>query len=186
MMTIERFVPLAAKLALIFLGAVVVLVAVPFLMFGAALGLSEAFDVSLWLGLVLTGASFLLLTFFFFLFASISAQKKILKKKAETKAAVESLWHQVATMSDLKQWTQQYPFCSTGAAAAFGFSLSGAMAPVRKPEESKTTSSSAPQSIGVQPSFMAIALLLAEEFLIPYLQASLKSKEHGNTSGFPQ
>lgn len=129
MMTIERFFPVAIKLAVVFLGAAVALLAALFLMFGAAQGLGEASGHGLWFGLVLTGAFFLLLMFFFFLFAAISAQKKMLKKQAETKAAVESLWHQ---------------------------------------------------------TFTTIALLLAEEFLIPYLQSSLKSKEHGNTPGFPQ
>lgn len=157
----ENAISIAIKTSLIFAGAMIVLVAVSFLMFGAAHGLSGALGVELWLGFVITGSGFLLPTLLLFVFVSYRAKREALIKKAEQKKSVEVLSQKISEVVDVRWWVQEYPFYATGAAAAAGFTVSGMKMP----------------NTDIQSSIIAMALALAEdvvkEAVVPFVKEHL-------------
>lgn len=162
----ENAISIAIKTSLIFAGAMIVLVAVSFLMFGAAHGLSEALGVEVWLGFVITGAGFLLPILLLFMIVSFNAKREASKKKAEQKKAAEVLSRKISEVVDVRWWIQKYPFYATGAAAAAGFTVSGMDMPGKEPHLAT-----------IQDSIIAMALALAEdvvkEAVVPFVKEHL-------------
>lgn len=161
----ENVTSLAIKTSLIFAGAMTILVAVSFCMFGAAQGLGKVLGVDLWLGFLITGTSFLLPILLLFVVVSYKTKKETLKKKAEQKKSVESLSRKIFDIVDVRWWVQKYPFYATGAAALTGFTLSG----------TKMLSSEM-----MQDSAVAMVLALAEDVLkgavVPFVREQLKAE----------
>ena len=174
----ENVISLAIKASLIFLGATTIIVAISFLMYGTAKGISNAFGFDPWLGSLITGAVFLLAASLLFTFISFMARKESLKRKAEQKEAAETLARKFSELVDIKKWTREYPLYSTGAAAAAGFTLSGAIspAPCQTPNLSEE-----PRPEGIQSPIIAMVLALAEDILkeavVPFVKEQLKPKE---------
>lgn len=151
----ENIVSLVCKALIIFVGAVSILIAVSFFMFGAAQGLSKLLEFDLWVGFLITGVFFILVTFFPFVLISFKAKKKSLKMKAQQREITETLCRKVSEIIDVSRWVQEYPLYSTGAAAVAGFALSGAMTP----------------------RALAIAENVLEETLILFIKEHLESKD---------
>lgn len=182
----ENFVSLAIKAAMIFVSAMVVLIAVSFLMFGAAKGLSRALAVDLWLGLLITGGCFLLPTLLILTLISLRAKKESREKKAEQKKAAETLSRTISEIVDIRGWVQEYPLYSTGAAAAAGFTLSGVITSDTFKKSNVEEPSAGPHPAGIQASIVSMFMVLAEDVLkeavLPLLKEHLvKPKDEMNT-----
>lgn len=166
----ENAISLAIKTSLIFAGAMIVLVAVSFLMFGAAHGLSEALGVEVWLGFVITGSGFLLPTLLLFMFISYKVKREAAIKKAEQEKAVEVLTQKISEVVDVRWWIQEYPLYATGAAAAAGFTVSG-----------MNVLGKEPHSTTIQDSIVAMVVALAEdvvkEAVVPFVKEHLTDRQ---------
>lgn len=117
------FVNRALGILAVVLAAGILLIAVSFLMFGVATGLGTAFVSAPWLGWVITGCVFLLGPLFY-LKVHFSKTKKApsdLSKVSETLQKIIEVAHGI----DIREWTRNHPYQSTGAAAAAGFIAGG-------------------------------------------------------------
>lgn len=170
----ESFTSLAIKASIILLGAMTIVIAVAFVMFGAVNGLSKALSVDLWLGYLITGVAVLLPILLSFMFISLMARRRSSKKKALQKEAAEALSRKASEIVDVSKWVQEYPFYSTGAAAAAGFAASGVMTP--------GTEAPSPEhhSANIQDPIIAMLLVLAEDVLkdavVPFVKEHLTTK----------
>lgn len=178
----EKIVSFAVKASLILMGAMAILVAVPFFMFGIARGLSEILKLDLWLGFLITGGAFLLPTLLFFMTISVRARRKSLKRKAEQKKATETLTRKISELVDVRKLAREHPFYSTGAAVAAGFALSGAIIPGTSKESNVGDSSSERHSSDIRSSIVAVVLALVgnvlKEAVTPFIKEHLNPEEH--------
>ncbi len=167
----ENLISLAGTAFLIFSGAIIIIISVSFLMFGAANGLSVALALPLWLGALITGSVFLAVTILSLAFISFRAKRRSSKKKAQ-------LSRKVSELGDFMWWAKEYPFYSTGAAAAAGFALSG----VITSNDSQKDDVAEPQPVGLQTSIITMLLALAEDVLkeavVPFVKDHLKPEDH--------
>lgn len=95
--------------------------AILFLMYGAATGLGRILWGEAWLGFIVTGGALLLGVFISSKLASAKKENNFLKVK------------EILDVLDIGQLTRDYPFYSTGIAAAAGFALAAGKTPTDSP-----------------------------------------------------
>ena len=170
----EGVVSVALTASLILLGAAIMLIAVLFFMFGAAKGLGVVLGVDIWIGFLMTGTVFFLSTLLLFIFIIFMGRKKILKKRIEQKEAAEMLACRISEITDVRSWVQEHPLCSTGAAAAAGFTLSGAIMPNASYKGNALESPSESCATGQQGFLVGMVLAVAgdilKEVVVPMLR----------------
>lgn len=133
-------------------------------MFGAAHGLAKVIGVEFWLGFLITGAIFLVPTLIFFVAIVFKAKREATRKMAEQQKATERVSRKISELVDVRWWIQKYPFYSTGAAAAAGFTLSN------------VKTSSAEIQAPIVAMFLALAEDVLKEAVVPFVQEQLSPK----------
>ena len=123
----------AVASAFVLLCCVALLVAAVFLMYAAAEGLSHAFELQAWQGYAITGAALIVPASILLLSIHAMAKRKASKKARLQRETSEKLTRKITDFSDLRWWIREYPFYSTGAAAAAGFTMSGVLASPASP-----------------------------------------------------
>lgn len=112
------------RILAVIMTAGVLLLAISFLMYGAATGLKTVFVAQPWLGWMITGGVTLVGSVTFLKY-SISKAKK---PPSDFSRMSETLLQKIiATIDgvDIMEWTRNHPYQSTGAAAAAGFIAAG-------------------------------------------------------------
>ena len=126
-------ISVAVAFAFVLLCCVALLVAAAFLMYAAAEGLSYAFELQAWQGYAITGAALIVPASLILLLLHARSKRKASKSARLQRKASEKLTQKITEFSDLRWWIREYPFYSTGAAAAAGFTMSGVLASTASP-----------------------------------------------------
>jgi membrane protein implicated in regulation of membrane protease activity len=108
----------------VILAAGVLLMSIFFLMYGAAIGLATVFVAQPWLGWVLTGIAFLISAIVYLKIHFSKQHKALLESPKQSGTMIQKIIDSMEGI-DVKEWTRQHPYQSTGAAAALGFMAAG-------------------------------------------------------------
>lgn len=101
------------------------LTAIVFLFYGVAEGLGQWLQRP-WLGYLVTGASLLLLLAITVMVVARQRRSESKRLRKEADQATENFKEAMKTLAPL-EWTREHPWTSTGAAAAAGFVVAGAV-----------------------------------------------------------